>query len=187
MNDASNESPSSEEGPRQIYAPRRIELVTFGGGAGGNAETDITVRLWTPDARLLQKLTLLAVSEGDAPGAVVLAGRGLLQWWYAVENDQVRGAGGSAVNDLLGTSAVPVAFPANAGLAGASRDIVTIADGVQVRLRVPAQAPGGTAGKIYAQARFQPANLGIIPWRQWDEIRSECKIDIVKGDVLRVP
>jgi hypothetical protein len=190
MNDNSNESPTSEGGPRQIYAPTRIEIVRFGGGAGGNAQTDVTVRIWTPDARLLQKLSLVAAPSPDSSskfGAAVVGGRGLLAWWYTVEDDQAAGRAGTPVNDLFGTAAAPLPFPDNAGLGGQGRDIKTAADGVGVRLRVPVQGAGGVKGSVYAQARFQPSEFGLVPWSQWDEIRRQCKIDIVAGDVIKVP
>lgn len=187
MSDASNESQSSPMGPREFEVPRRVELVRFGGAAGNAVSTDLFFRMITPDARLLQKLTLVAVAVGTAPGRLVVAGRGLTLWLYEVELDQVRGKQFIPCVDLASsTSAAPLNMPANATLGGFSREFVTSGDAIEGRLRVPAQAPGGVAGSVYLQARFQPAAFRLMPWEEWDEVRGQCKVDRL-GDVLVVP
>lgn len=180
MSDASNESATSPEGPRQFEVPRRVPIVQFDGGAGSGAQQDVYIRLTTPDARLLQKLTLIASAVGTAPAENVLAGRGLTLWLFTEEKDESRGKKMVRVTDLAGsTSALPINLPANADLGGFSREFVTSADAIGGRIRIPAQAPGGVQGTLYLQARFQPASFRLMPWSEWAEVRSQCKIELV--------
>lgn len=187
MNDASNESPTSHAGPRQIYCPRRRELADFSalGGAGG----EITVRINTPDSRLRGKFAIFAVPRTNttAPATAVLTGRGVTIWPYAVEDDQVNGQRGTPVSDVIPgvTAAAPLAIPVHAALAGFGREFITISDGIEVRVTIPAQLAGGTPGKLFIQARYQPvSSVGFIPWQQWDEIRSDLEF-VVFGDLVR--
>lgn len=180
MSDASNESATSPEGPRQFEVPRRIPIIQWLGGAGSDTQQDVYVRLTTPDARLIQKLTLLASAVGTAPASTVLAGRNLTLWLYTEEKDEGRGKKMVPVTDLAGsTSAAPIALPANANLGGFSREFVTTADAIGGRIRIPAQAPGGVQGTLFLQARFQPNAFRLMPWAEWQEVRSQCKIELV--------
>ncbi len=183
MNDASNESPTTHSGPRQLYCPRRIKLASFNGvtGAGGTARVIANL----PDSRLHWKLSLIGVADaGTAPGSVVLAGRGLKLWASALEYDQVRGKKPISVTDIVGTAAVPAAFPASAGLGGYSlENFTSAADGIQFVVTIPAQL-GGVAGGLYLQARYQPATWQIVPWDQWDEIRSACDLHPLTDTVV---
>lgn len=187
MSDQSNQPADAEDGPLQFELPRRIEVARFGsvGGAGGT----VYFRLLTPDARLLQKLTLLAVSTGTAPSPLVLAGRGLTLWLYTAEKDQVWGKQYIPVTDLAGsTSAAPINLPANAALGGFSREFVTSADAIEGRITIPVQAPAGTAGSLYLQARYQPAAFRLVPWSEWDNVRQQTKIELVgRSGPLVVP
>lgn len=184
MNDASNESPTSPEGPRQVHCPRRKLIATFNGVTGDGGV--VTVRFPTPDGRLRGKWVLIGVPDtnsGGAPASVVLAGRGITVWPHAVEYDQASGGAPVPVTDQipLVTQAAPMPIPQNAGLGGYGREFITIADAIDVEVTIPAQA-GGVLGKLYAQARYQPvSSAGFIPWRQWDEIRSACEIEIIGG------
>lgn len=180
MNDASNESPTSHSGPRQIYCPRRQLLATFNGvgGPGG----DIYFRINTPDARLRGKFAIIGVPDPGltSNGATVLAGRGITIWPYAVEDDEVMGGRGTPVSDVIPgvTLAAQLAIPSHAGLGGFGREFVTISDGIECLVRIPAQG-AGVAGKLYVQARYQPvSSAGFIPWAQWDEIRSDLEIQV---------
>ncbi len=189
-NDASNESPTSHSGPRQIHCPRRRLLVEFGGGAGSSVDKTILVRIPTPDSRIRGKFGLFGAAQppGTAPGRVILAGRGLMVWPYASEDDQAGGATPIPVSDMIPTvtQAAPLAIPVHAGLGGFGREFVTIADNIELEITVPAQAPGGTAGALYLQGRFQPdASSQIIPWNQWDEIRSLMEFQV--PETLRIP
>lgn len=187
MSGPSDESPTSEEGPRQIYEPDRIEIVRFGGGAGGNAQTDLRMRMRIPDGRLICKFTLVASSAAINSAQAVLSGRNLSLWIYEEENDELRGKGFVPCVDLAGsTSTAPLAFPLNGGLGGFSREFVTTADAVGARLRVPVQGAGGIPGSVYLKARFQPGFSQVIPWAQWDEMRRQCKIDPL-DTLLAVP
>ncbi len=181
MNDASNESPTSEKGPRQLYCPRRIPLVTFNGATGAGGV--VRFRANIPDSRLHWKLSLVGIADGSAPARTVLAGRGLKLWLAAVEYDQIAGKAPIPVTDIFGTRAVPVAFPTNAGLGGYSiENFTSAADGIEGEITVPAQL-GGVAGGLYLQARYQPATWQIVPWDQWDEMRSACDLHPL-SDVL---
>lgn len=187
MSDQSNQPAEAEDGPLQFEVPRRIEVVRFN-GAGGAGGT-VYFRMLTPDARLLQKLTLLAVSTGSASGATVLAGRGLLLWLYTAEKDQIRGKQYIPVTDLAGsTSAAPINLPANAALGGFSREFVTSADAIEGRITVPTQVDPGTAGSLYLQARYQPAAFRLMPWAEWDNVRQQTKIELIgRSEPLVVP
>ncbi len=187
MSDETYGSPTSGMGPRQLEVPRRLEVVRFLGGAGIAGTRTVRVRMQTPDARLIQKLTLVGVASGNDSGASVLAGRGLLLWLYAVELDETRGRRWIPVTDLAGsTNAAPIALPANAALGGFSREFVTTADGIEGQITIPAQAPGGIQGSLFVQARFQPAAFRLMPWEEWDEVRQSCKIETL-DDVLIIP
>lgn len=188
MNDSSNESPTSEYGPRQIFAPRRTKIVEFRGGAGGAGGT-IIARINTPDARIHGAFSLIGqpMGGGSAPGRVVLAGRGITVWPYAVTDDEVNGQRGTPVSDMIPgvTQAAPLAIPKHAGLGGWGREWVTASDGIEIEITVPTQSPGGTAGCLWLQARYQPVNsVGFIPWSQWREITSRCEFDITGGPLV---
>ncbi len=180
MNDASNESPTTPAGPRQLYCPRRLLLCTFNGASGAGGSVSFRVNL--PDSRLHWKAEVLGVPEGNASPAVLLAGRGLKIWTAALADDDVKGGRGTPVTNISGTAAAGAAFP-SAGLGGYSiENFTTAADGIQGVITVPAQL-GGVKGALYLQARYQPATFQIVPWEQWDEIRSACDLRLL-SDVL---
>lgn len=180
MNDASNESPTSEEGTRQIYCPRRLEVIRFNAGAGKIGITEFRVRMRIPDARLICKFTLLASALQTAPAFVVWVGRPATIWLYAVDEDQARSRW-VPVNDIVGTSGTPVLLPAT-GLGGFSREFVTTADGVEARIQLGTVDPGGVQGSIFFQARFQAKDtINVLPWAQWDEMRRGCQIELLDG------
>lgn len=188
VNDASNESPTSHGGPRQIYCPRRVEIARFGGGAGGAGGT-FYFRINCPDSRVRTKFAIIGVAkaQGTAPGSAVLAGRGITIWPYAVEDDQIKGGRGTPVSDVIPgvTESAPLAIPTHAGLGGYGRELETIADGVEVKVVIPTQDPGGTGGSLFVQTRYQPdSSAQIIPWDQWDEIRSLCDIRIYSTPIV---
>jgi hypothetical protein len=186
VNDAENESPTSYDGPRQVHCPRRKLVASFNGvsGPGGT----VIVRFPTPDGRLRGKWVLIGVPApevGHAPGSVVLAGRGITVWPHAVEFDQANGGQVVPVTNQIPTitKATPLPIPQDAGLGGYGREFVTMADAIDVEVVIPAQG-GGVIGALYAQARYQPvSSTGFIPWKQWQEIRSLCEIEIVGGPV----
>ena len=191
MGDQSNEPATAPTGPRQFEVPRRIEVVRFLAGAGGPGGT-VRVRMTTPDARLLQKLTLIAEpgpTFTTAPPALVLFGRGCTVWWKAMERDQVRGNNWIAVNNLLGSSqAVPNSLPEDVALGGSSIEVTTSADAIEAEIVVPVQGAGGIAGSIWAQARFQPAAFRFMPPDEWAEIIAQSKIGLIgRSDPLVVP
>jgi len=182
VNDADNESPLAPSGKQQIYVPRRELVCSFNGGAGGNTQTDLFLRMKIPDSRLICKFTLRASSRQTAPDALVLAGRALNLWLYEEEADQARGKRYAPCTDLAGsTSAAPIAFPANAALGGFSREFITSADAIGARLRITVQAPGGVQGDVYMQARFQPAVGRYIPPEEWEQVKSRCGIEVLSG------
>lgn len=177
MNDASNESPLSPSGKQQIVLPRRLMVANFS-GVGSDAQQDVLLRMRLPDSRLVAKFTLRA-AQSSAPPALVLAGRGLTLWLYEEEADQANGGRYAPCTDLAGsTSAAPINLPANAALGGFSREFVTSADAIGARVRIPAQAPGGTAGQLYFQARFQPHVGRYMPPEEWNYIAAKLQDSI---------
>lgn len=163
-------------------------IAEFRGGAGGAGGT-VIARINTPDARIHGAFSLIgsSVGGGSAPGRVVLAGRGIKVWPYAVTDDQVVGKRGTPVSDMIAgvTQAAPLAIPIHAGLGGWGREWVTAADGLELEITIPTQSPGGVAGFLWLQARYQPvSSVGFIPWAQWREITSTCEFQITGGPIV---
>jgi hypothetical protein len=180
--DSGDESPTSFYGPRQVHRPRRVELARFGGGAGGAGGT-VIARINQADARIHGAFSLIGqpFGGGTAPGKVVLAGRNITVWPYAVTDDDVNGQRGTPVADMIPgvTQAAPLAIPIHSGLGGWGREFVSAGDGLELEITIPTQDPGGTAGTLFLQAVFQPvSSCGFIPWSQWDEIRRELEFQV---------
>jgi hypothetical protein len=172
-------SPTSREGPRQLYRPRRDLLVHFtaAGGAGGV----VRFRVDIPDPRLRVQLAVRAVPDDQIrrPNDV-LAGRALKLWLSTLEDDEADGGSagglGTPITNLEGTSGVPIAFPADAGLGGYGREFSTLGNAIQGVITIPAQpALAAQACKLFLQTRFAPQVQQVIPWDQWEEIRAQCK------------
>jgi hypothetical protein len=185
--DASNESPSSGRGPRQIYCPRRLLLATFAGTPTVGSK-QVAFRVETPDCRLHWKFSVIGINEGG-PGSALLASRGLKIWVAALEDDNVIGFRGTPVTDIEGTSAAPTNFPSDptgaydTGLGGYSlENDGASADAIQGVITIPAQG-GGPVGSLYLQARYQPNVQNLLPWDQWDEIRAACGISLLSERV----
>lgn len=165
----SNDSPTSEEGSRQVISAPRTLLATF--GAGGGAGGAIRFRMKTPDRRCSFKFSVYGVPVTGTPAAF-LAARGLTIWVAEVERDETL-SGWVPCTDLDGsTQAAPIAIPKSAGLGGYSLETDTMADGIEGLITVPAQV-AGTAGSLYLKSLCQPRVQQIIPWSQWSEIESE--------------
>lgn len=181
----SDESPTSANGPRQIVIPRRLTLVNFITDGTDNAQVAI-FRVKIIDPRLRVRCTLIGVPNNRrTTQAAFLAGRGLTIWPYGVEGDQQRGATGVPVVDVIPgvTLAAPQAFPIHAGLGGWSREFSSIADAVECRIAIPAQGEGSSSGKLVLQTKYMPQVHQVIPWQQWDEIRSLCEPELIQGPV----
>jgi hypothetical protein len=186
MSDHSFEGPTAGEGPRQYEIPRREELIRFNGVGGGSGGT-VRFRMLVPDGRLICKVTLIGTALQTAPGSAILAGKGLLLWLFAADEDQRKGGVYTPVTDLAGsTQAAPIPLPANAALGGFSREFITSADAIEGEITVPAALAGSPKGSLFLQARWQPANFRLMPWSEWDEVRRQCKIAPL-DDLLVIP
>lgn len=182
--EVANESPTSYNGPRQIYVPKRIIPVVITGAAersGGFAR----FRVETPDSRIRVKVSVLCVPPygGDAAFAI---GYGMKLWMGAVDDDASGNAAGLAVpvtnvmDPIAGvpvTQAAPADFPAD-GLAGYSREFVTAADAIEGVITVPETPVVPVVGMVVVQVRYQP-DPQRLPWSEWDEIRRECSLRLL--------
>ena len=93
--------------------------------------------------------------------------QGATLWLREVEEDN---SGTSGIDipctDLVGTSAAPLAIPANSGLRGYSREFVTAADWLVGTLAIATSV--GTPGVWMLQTRYQPQSVSFTPeeWRR---------------------
>lgn len=183
MSEVANESPTSYDGPRQIYVPKRIVPVVFTGAAerpGGVA----SFRVGIPDARLSVKIAVICVPASG--GAIDFANAlGMSLWMGAVEEDSSGSSSGleipvtNVIDPIAGvavTQAAPAPFPAD-GLSGYGREFVTSADAIIGQITVPGAPVEPLVGVVAVKVRYQPYGQRL-PWQEWEEIRRECSVRI---------
>jgi hypothetical protein len=168
-----NESPTSFDGPRQEFIPRRVILAQISGSNGPGGVTQFRVE--TPDSRLRVRISVVGIPEaGGQPDFMFALGAKL--WLAALEDDQTSTSGIAipVINTIpLVTRAAPLAIPQTAALGGYSRELVTAADAIFGELTIPALIGDGQIGVVALQVRYQPEGQRL-PWKEWDEIRREC-------------
>ena len=178
ISEVGQDSPTAFKGPRQLWTPRRIVLASFSGDAG--AAGSIRFRLETPDSRVRTKVSILFVPAAGTSAVTFAQSTGAQLWLYETEADQT-GTSGLDVPcvDIEGTFAAPTAIPKSSGLAGYSREFVTIGDGVEGQLSFPIdESSGGPKGTVALQTRFQPDGQRL-PFDEWDEVRRQCSINLI--------
>ena len=159
-------------GPRQIYTPKPIVIATnSGSGTKTGERTELLIPV--PDSQTRVKFSVMFVPTGGSASTNIV-GAGTI-WVSSQEQDQKGQAGGGGgfypVNDLEGTAAAPLAFPTSSGLAGYSREFVTIADAIGVQITLDSIGGGPSKKGVWiAQFRIQPFAL-LFDWESWDQIR----------------
>jgi hypothetical protein len=162
-------SQSSYNGPRQIWRPRPVTLITFDGTTTGTKT--VKFRLPTPDARTRTKVALIGVpAPGGSP--LFVAAKTLTLLLTSIE-DAIDGGMPIPVTSLPDpTVGTAFAIPQNANLGGFSFETVTIGDAIEGTVTVTSGSDANT-GRLVLQARFQPDGQRL-PWEEWREIVSQC-------------
>lgn len=173
----SNETPTSGRGPRQMLIPRRIVIASFFNDEGGDGGT-AKFRVPAGDPRVRVRISIHAVpSDRRATPQSVFTGRLLKLWCAGVVEDDVKGLMVPVSNVVPGvTAAAPEDLPNDVGLAGWSREFSTIADAIDGTITIPEQGVGLVPGQLVVQAKFMPQVFQVIPWSEWEEVRSTCDL-----------
>lgn len=154
-----------EDCPRAYHLePLPIFIMAVGVGAGTGTSR---FRCPVPDPRLWVKFGVVWV-PGDgstAPGAATLT-----LWMSALERSGIGGQGNeSPVEDLLGTSAAPLAIPTNTALFGKFVQAQTGNTGLQGVMTITTPT-AGVVGKWVVKASYWPTV--DMPREEWESIVS---------------
>jgi hypothetical protein len=173
----SGETPTSGRGPRQMVEPRRIIIASFLSSEGSDAGT-AKFRVKAGDPRLRVRISIHAVPKfRRATPQSVFTGRNLKLWAAGMVEDSVKGGIVPVSNMTPGaTAAAPEDLPNDAGLAGWSREFSSIADAIDGLITIPDQDPDLVPGTLVVQAKFMPQVFHVVPWDEWQEVRSECDL-----------
>jgi hypothetical protein len=147
---------------RHDVEPKAIfDMRTGVGGTGGT----VRFRCVTPDPRVWVKFGVLWVPQdgSTAPGAATLT-----LWVSQLERSGIGDQGPEfPVEDLLGTSAAPLAIPTNAALFGKFVEVTTAKSGLQ-GVMVVTTPTAGVQGTWYAKASYTPAVE--MSREEWDKL-----------------
>jgi hypothetical protein len=149
----------------RVHRLEPVALYDMRTGVGGSSGVS-TFRVPTPDPRCWVKFGVLWV-PGDgstAPGATTLT-----LWIAATQRGGIGEGSGRdfPVEDLIGTSAAPLAIPTNTALFGKFVQVQNGTSGLQGVLTI-ATPSAGVQGTWYALASFHPAV--DMPREEWDSI-----------------
>jgi hypothetical protein len=148
----------------------RPEPLIFVQDTATRAAVTAKFRIRIPDARLQVKVSLLFVSiKPSAPFPDDLSGMAPTIWLYAADQDDSGVGGGDVpVTNILGTEAVPQAFPLTTGLRGISTETKgTLADYLEGVLT--AKSDSVLKGIWYLSVTYQPLNV-TLPMPIWERI-----------------
>jgi hypothetical protein len=170
--------PLAYNGPLQIFETPGIQIGTSTGNGEGAGPLVGLLRLRNPGGENRIKLAImLALADG-----AVVPGGGFTQSRIWVHEDEDAPFGGSGQGpfplvDIDPPTGLPgLLFPASADLFGYSREFVTSAEYIGVRLGM---VDPGAAGVWYAKALIYPAS-SYYPWEAWDQLRRNFALDCLQ-------
>lgn len=172
----------------QLWEPDAIVLAGLFGGSGTPVPGgSVTFRVPCPDSRVRVKVSVLylpaqiSILAGESGNVVYNQTANL---WIAEREEDRTGRRGCmiAVNNIFGTSAVPINVAGDGTIAGYSAEFVTASDEIFGRLAT-ALCPAAS-GRWILQCRYQPDGLSMDPC-EWELVRALCNPSI-DGSMLEV-